>query len=159
MRIRAFQGQLSLPHRLQLQRTLSLAKDVEDVTRDRQDFDYARYWRPNGSHTSVFWEQLLEHPVCVVLGEAGIGKTSEFEDRTRRLQEESRAAFFVPLNIALDKNSLSERLAEAPRSLGTWQADSGVGYFFLDAVDEARFLDAYANEPTPAHANGPAHGR
>ena len=130
-----------MPQRLQLQRTFSLAKDVEDATRDRQDFDYARYWRPNGPHTSVFWEQLLERPVCVVLGEAGIGKTSEFEDRTLRLQEEGKSAFFVPLNIALDKDSLSDRLAEPPRSLTTWQVDLDVGYFFLDAVDEARLAN------------------
>lgn len=130
-----------MPRRLPLQRTFSLAKDAENPARDSQDFDYARYWQPDSPLSSVSWERLLEQSFCVVLGEAGIGKTTEFQDRADRLQDEGKSAFFVPLNIALDKDSLSDRFAESGRSLSTWQAGSDVGYFFLDAVDEARLTD------------------
>ena len=143
MRIRASQGRSVLPEPqyLQLQRTFSLGKDAENLAPDTPDFDYARYRHLNGPHVSASWEQLLEHPFCVVLGEAGSGKTTEFQGRADRLQEEGKAAFFVPLNIALDQNSLSDRLAESRRSLRTWLADLDVGYFFLDAVDEARLAN------------------
>ena len=132
---------LPKPQYLQLQRTFSLGKDAENLAPDTPDFDYARYRHLNGPHVSASWEQLLEHPFCVVLGEAGSGKTTEFQGRADRLQEEGKAAFFVPLNIALDQDSLSDRLAESRRSLRTWLADLDVGYFFLDAVDEARLAN------------------
>ena len=86
------------------------------------------------------WEQLLEKPFCVVLGEAGIGKTTEFQDRADRLQRSGKAAFFVPLNIAVDELSVSDRLTKASCPLSAWQAGSDIGYFFLDAVDEARLV-------------------
>ena len=126
---------------LQLQRTFSLAKDVENSARDMQDFDYARYRQLHGLHVSASWEQLLEHSFCVVLGEAGIGKTTEFQAQGNKLQKEGKAAFFVPLNSALDSDGLSDRLADSPRPLSSWQADLDVGYFFLDAVDEARLAN------------------
>lgn len=127
-----------MPQRIQLQRTFTPVADRVNSKRDAQDFEYAQYLRPNGDQTSVFWEQLLEHPFCVVSGEAGIGKTTEFEGQADSLQKEGKAAFFVPLDIALDKDSLFDRLSAAARPLSTWLTASDIGYFFLDAVDEAR---------------------
>lgn len=141
MRIRASHGRSVLPKYAQLQRTFSLANDAENSARNSQDFDYARYWQPNSFLSSVSWEQLLEQSFCVVLGEAGIGKTTEFRSQADRLQGEGKVAFFVPLNIASDKDSLSDRFAESERSLSMRQADLDVGYFFLDAVDEARLTN------------------
>jgi hypothetical protein len=121
---------------IQLQRTFSVAKEMSD---DAVDYDYEIYQAfrnlPNEHRT---WEDLLEHQVVVVLGEAGIGKTTEFRDRASRLTQEGQAAFFVPLNAALDKDLLNDRLAENPFNLETWLANNEPGYFFLDAVDEAR---------------------
>jgi hypothetical protein len=126
------------PQRIQLQRTFTPVADRVNSKHDAQDFDYAQYWQPNGDQTSVFWEQLLEHPFCVVSGEAGIGKTTEFEGQADSLQKEGKAAFFVPLDVALDKDSLFDRLSAVARPLNAWLAGSDIGYFFLDGVDEAR---------------------
>lgn len=35
------------------------------------------------------WDELLEHPYVVVLGEAGTGKTTEFTDRARQRPQRS----------------------------------------------------------------------
>ena len=121
---------------LQLYRTFSVAKEISD---DAVDYDYEIYHAfRNLSNEHRAWEDLLEHQVVVVLGEAGIGKTTEFRDRASRLTQEGQAAFFVPLNAALDKDLLNDRLAENPFNLETWLANNEPGYFFLDAVDEAR---------------------
>jgi hypothetical protein len=122
---------------LELQRTFSVAKEMPD---DAVDYDYKIYqaFSNFSNEPTRTWEGLLEHQVVVVLGEAGIGKTTEFRDRANRLSQEGQAAFFVPLNDALDKDLLNELLAANPSNLETWLASNGPGYFFLDAVDEAR---------------------
>jgi hypothetical protein len=126
---------MSQPY-LQLQRTFSVAKEMSD---DAVDYDYEIYQAfRNLSNEHRTWEDLLEHHIVVVLGEAGIGKTTEFRDRANRLTQEGKAAFFLPLNAVLDKALLNDLLAESPSNLETWLASNEPGYFFLDAVDEAR---------------------
>ncbi|OAP92712.1 hypothetical protein A4H96_03380 [Acidithiobacillus ferrooxidans] len=121
---------------LQLQRTFSVANEMSD---DAVDYDYETYQAfRNLSNEHRTWEDLLEHQIVVVLGESGIGKTTEFRDRAHRLTQEGQAAFFVPLNAALDKALLNDLLAESPSNLETWLTSNEQGYFFLDAVDEAR---------------------
>ena len=121
---------------LQLRRTFSVAKEKSD---DAVDYDYEinQAFR-NLSNEHRTWEDLLEHQVVVVLGEAGSGKTTEFRDRANRLAQEGQAAFFVPINCALNGSSLKDLLDESPSNLETWLASNEMGYFFLDAVDEAR---------------------
>ncbi len=90
---------------LQLQRTFSVANEMSD---DAVDYDYETYQAfRNLSNEHRTWEDLLEHQIVVVLGESGIGKTTEFRDRAHRLTQEGQAAFFVPLNAALDKALLT----------------------------------------------------
>ena len=122
---------------LQLQRTFSVAKEMPDDTVDHHDYEFYQTFR-NLSNNLMTWEDLLEHQVVVVLGEAGIGKTTEFRDRANHLTQEGQTAFFIPLNTALDDGLLNDLLAGIPSKLKIWFASNDLGYFFLDAVDEAR---------------------
>lgn len=85
------------------------------------------------------WKDLHKNRVTVVVGEAGIGKTIELKSEATRLQADGKVAFFVELNQLCDQGSWE--LALEPSSFPDWLASSVEGYFFLDAVDEARLTD------------------
>jgi hypothetical protein len=44
------------------------------------------------------WSDLLKKRIVIILGEAGTGKTFEFERQAARLQQDNKAAFFLALN-------------------------------------------------------------
>ncbi|MHB8346016.1 MAG: NACHT domain-containing protein [Acidiferrobacterales bacterium] len=131
-----------MPQRLVLQRTFSAANDAAtslcETTNPYTDDSLLRSLDRPGSGENFRWEQLLEHRVVVILGEAGVGKTCELQNRIDRLRETKYSAFFVPLNLALDERALTDLFSEAPNALEPWLACNEPGYFFLDAVDEAR---------------------
>ncbi len=74
----------------------------------------------------------------VVVGEAGIGKTIEFKNEVKRLQANGKAAFFIELNQLDDLESWGLALGQSASTYAQWQNSTEDGYFFLDAVDEAR---------------------
>jgi len=84
------------------------------------------------------WSDLHEQRVVVVVGEAGIGKTTEFKNETERLRRLSKAAFFVELNQLVDSDSWTLALGPSAEAFDAWLQSTDEGYFFLDAVDEAR---------------------
>lgn len=84
------------------------------------------------------WIDLHEEPLVVVLGEAGIGKTIEFQNEVGRLRQAGQAAFFIPLNQLYETDSWQFVLTGYDAEFDTWAASDELGYFFLDAVDEAR---------------------
>ncbi|MET4578667.1 hypothetical protein [Ottowia thiooxydans] len=101
-----------------------------------QDEDWGAFLgMRNGRHA---WSDLHEKPLVVVLGEAGIGKTTEFKHEVARLTGGGKAAFFLPLNQLQDSDSWTLALIGCEDSYAAWAASTATGYFFLDAVDEAR---------------------
>lgn len=117
--------------RIHLERSFSIARDgAEDAE------DLLRYFRKGKGEFS--WSDLHDKPVVVVVGEAGIGKTVEFENQVARLQREGKPAFFVSLNQVLDKDAWAVAVEDSASNYAEWEKSSDVGYFFLDAVDEAR---------------------
>ena len=121
---------------LALNRTFSR---VGETVSEAMDFDYEFYRRFVGAdNESWTWDVLLEFPVLIILGEAGIGKTCELKGRADQLRAAGKPAFFVPLNTALDKEALSDLLAKETISFESWLAGKDSGYFFLDSIDEAR---------------------
>jgi hypothetical protein len=120
---------------LALNRTFS---PVGETGTEAMDFDYELYRRFAAANEALTWDGLLECPVLVILGEAGIGKTYELKGRTEQLIAEGRAAFFLPLNTALDKEALKDLLANGAIPFESWLGGKDSGYFFLDSIDEAR---------------------
>lgn len=84
------------------------------------------------------WKDLRDKPLAVVLGQAGIGKTVEFELEVQRLRSAGKAAFCVALNQLVNPQSWRRALAESYDGYEQWKASNETAYFFLDAVDEAR---------------------
>lgn len=90
------------------------------------------------------WKDLHQKRVVVVLGEAGIGKTVEFQLEAKRLNTAGRHAFFLPLNLLQTKEDWQLALCGSQEDFTTWEASTEDGFFFLDAVDEAR-LQSHAD--------------
>ena len=129
-------GNTNNSSRLDLNRTFSR---IGEMGAEVMDFDYEFYRRFSGAaNEALTWDGLLEFPVLVILGEAGIGKTWEFEGRAKQLKAEGRAAFFVPINAALDKEALKDLFAKETIPFESWLSGKDSGYFFLDSIDEAR---------------------
>src|ERR1700751_4861170 len=84
------------------------------------------------------WSDRHARALVVVLGEAGIGKTIEFKHEVARLTAEGKAAFFLALNQLQDSGSWTLALTGCDDAYAAWAASTTPGYFFLDAVDEAR---------------------
>ena len=114
-----------------LQRTFSIPKDQAE-----DNFDWGHYLDQGSG--KLTWKILHDKHVTVVVGEAGIGKTIEFKNEVKRLQTEGKAAFFIELNQLADLESWGLALGQSASAYAKWQASSKDGYFFLDAVDEAR---------------------
>jgi hypothetical protein len=116
--------------RIELQRSFSAEKDLPK-SEDWNDFVERR-------RGALTWRQLHEQPLTVVVGEAGIGKTIEFEIECERLAREGKPAFFVALNQLVDSESWELTLRHAYERFERWKSGDETAYFFLDAVDEAR---------------------
>jgi hypothetical protein len=64
---------------------------------DEAEIDYD-YWFRLPRRGELLWSDLLKKRLVVILGEAGIGKTFEFQNEAKTLAGENQAAFFLPLN-------------------------------------------------------------
>ena len=88
------------------------------------------------------WVDLLEHARVVLLAQAGAGKSREMEEQAKRLVEEGRFAFFLPLE-SLDSEPTVDILSPIDETrFEAWKADyEAPAWFFLDAVDELKLTD------------------
>ena len=85
------------------------------------------------------WPELLtSEGVQVILGEAGSGRTYEFQARADALQTKGNKAFFVSLH-RLTTEPLEDQLSAAEQdAFSVWRGAKDEGWFFLDAVDESK---------------------
>jgi hypothetical protein len=118
---------------IELQRTFG---EYTEPQLEEDDVDWHEYF---GSPKSrLTWANLHQKRLTVVLGEAGIGKTVEFQLEAKRLTAAGRPAFFVPLNMLRTKDDWQLALGDALPAFIGWQTSTEEAFFFLDAVDEAR---------------------
>lgn len=84
------------------------------------------------------WEALLEHPYVVVLGEAGTGKSTEFQLRAQSMAAQGTFSFFAELS-ELAADGLPQSLdVDDNKRLEEWRASEDDAVFFLDSLDEAK---------------------
>jgi hypothetical protein len=76
--------------------------------------------------------------LVVVLGEAGLGKASEFEEQAAKALRDRKTAVFLPLSRVTSAEALSVRVDDNADQIKRWSTTDEHGYFFLDSVDEAR---------------------
>lgn len=91
------------------------------------------------------WQELEQEFRCVILAEAGAGKSFEMEARARYSEEHGRAAFFIRIEDIEDDFNESFEVGSA-ESFQKWLNSEEDAWFFLDSVDEARLKSARAFE-------------
>lgn len=114
----------------------TFARPTANADEDDESPDWTTYL--DSKPGALTWNHLHAEPVSVVVGEAGIGKTTEFKDETARLISDGQAAFFVELSQLTDGDHWAISLGEQFPAFEAWQEASEKGCFLLDAVDEAR---------------------
>jgi hypothetical protein len=114
-----------------------------EQNRQGDDEDWSTFGLANGK---LSWKDLHDKPISVVVGEAGIGKTIEFELEVQRLRGAGNPAFLIALNQLVDSESWELALAESFEGYEHWKASTGTAYFLLDAVDESRLTGQAAFE-------------
>ena len=109
------------------------------------------YWFRLPRRGELRWSDLLKKRLVVILGEAGIGKTFEFQNEAKTLAGENQAAFFLPLNQLDAPGGFEQALIDERDRYESWLKSDQSGYFFLDAVDEARLNSPIAIQNALVH--------
>jgi hypothetical protein len=83
------------------------------------------------------WNELEEMFRCVILAEAGAGKSHEMEARAKHAEECGRTAFFIRIEDLKDDFEGSFEVGSAD-AFDYWLESQDEAWFFLDSIDEAR---------------------
>ncbi|MCG9542313.1 hypothetical protein L1D37_00815 [Vibrio sp. Isolate33] len=113
-------------------------KSHEDAEKDEISFSWG-YGKPNS------WDNLDCEFRCVILAEAGAGKTEEFRQRARILQAQGKAAFFIRIED-IDRDFYEAFDVGEESQFQLWLNSTSEAWFFLDSVDEARLASPRAFE-------------
>lgn len=93
-----------------------------------------------GSAVETTWDELLKHRVCLLVGPAHCGKTSELKLLRRRLRDKDRACFMLDLGT-LVRSTVDDAMGADRSAFGGWCQGDTEGIFLLDALDEAELCD------------------
>ena len=114
---------------------------------DSDEAAWLSYYRPAYTdRRSIDWEELIaDGSRCVVvLGEAGSGKSWEFEARAEILNSRGVAAFFLALEDLADREIDRCLNRDDDTRLKRWLEGNDRAVFFLDSLDDARLNDRRA---------------
>lgn len=93
-----------------------------------------------GSAVETTWDELLKHRVCLLVGPAHCGKTSELKLLRQRLRDKDRACFMLDLGT-LVRSTVDDAMGADRSAFGEWCQGDTEGIFLLDALDEAELCD------------------
>lgn len=107
---------------------------VNQSVADSDEQELSAIW---GDPKRTGWQELEKEFRCVILAEAGAGKSFEMEARAKYATALGRAAFFIRIE---DIESGFENAFEvgSAGSFESWLNSQKEAWFFLDSVDEAR---------------------
>ncbi len=86
------------------------------------------------------WDDLLAEYRCVILAEAGAGKTKEFEECAKRIHAEGKYSFFIRIED-IDSDFVDAFEEGDEFQFNEWLDSTDPAWFFLDSADEARLKD------------------
>lgn len=135
-----------------------LDREFSPVYKSEKEAESEEFLSVWGLAKPITWGGMEEKFRCVILAEAGAGKTEELRQRAKSLVGQGKAAFFLRIeDIETDFCTAFEIGAEA--QFHAWLKSTDEAWFFLDSVDEARLEHPRAFEKAIRRfANGVANG-
>ncbi|AHG62874.1 NACHT domain-containing protein [Advenella mimigardefordensis] len=85
----------------------------------------------------ITWEDLKQEFRCVILAEAGAGKSFEMEAQANLTKKRGQVAFFIRIEDIEDDFENAFEVGSAT-AFESWLGSKEDAWFFLDSVDEAR---------------------
>lgn len=119
-----------------------LFSEISDSSTNFEEEEIKIAW---GLSRSENWETLEKQYRCVVLAEAGAGKSVEMESRALHLQTIDKYAFFIRIEDIDQQFNESFEVGDK-QSFEEWLKTHDEAWFFLDSVDEARLSNPRAFE-------------
>lgn len=114
-----------------------LDREFSSVYKNETETDGGEFNSPLGHAKPIVWDGMEAKYRCIILAEAGAGKTEELRQRAYSLAGEGKAAFFLRIeDIETDFYTAFEIGTEA--QFHAWLQSTDEAWFFLDSVDEAR---------------------
>ncbi|MEX0707660.1 MAG: hypothetical protein WD078_06810 [Woeseia sp.] len=112
---------------------------VRWTSEESADAEVARYL--SGFGDSVGWDELLKHRRVVVLAEPGSGKSTEIDMQIERSYSDNQYTFAATVQ-SIARDGMDRALGRRGQHLlEEWRRSEQPGWFFFDAVDEAKAGD------------------
>jgi hypothetical protein len=119
---------------------IPLNRQFSPVSRSQEEAEESEILSAWGRGNPKSWDDLEREFRCVILAEAGAGKTEEFRHHAKELASRGKPAFFIRIEyIEVDFYTAFEVGDED--LFRTWAQSTEEAWFFLDSVDEARLKD------------------
>ena len=115
------------------------------VSKDKDDSQDIENYLKFNTGQSKSWNSLLNEYRCVVLAEAGAGKTIEFRQKASLLESSGDYAFFIRIED-IDRHFYDSFEVGDEEAFDSWLDSSKEAWFFLDSVDEALLTSPRAFE-------------
>ena len=107
---------------------------VPEYNSESDGKDFRSMW---GVKKNVGWIELEKEFRCVILAEAGAGKSFEMEARAKHAEAQGRAAFFIRIEDVGESFEMAFEVGSF-EAFECWMNSQEEAWFFLDSVDEAR---------------------
>lgn len=131
-----FVGEVNLSS-MTKEKYIPLDRQFSIISEDQEDLENNELLFSLGHSALKTWVDLESEYRCVILAEAGAGKTEELLNRAKALSEQGRPSFFIRIEeIEQDFYDAFEVGTEG--EFNAWLESTEEAWFFLDSVDEAR---------------------
>jgi len=122
---------------------VQLDREFSTVSRSQENGQHTNRDYLLGSSKPQKWNDILKEFRCVILAEAGAGKTEELKQQALNLTVNGSHSFFIRIE---DIDSDFEEAFEvgSQEQFQEWLNTSDEAWFFLDSVDEARLISPNA---------------
>lgn len=124
---------------------VALERQFSPVPQSQEEAESDEVLSVWGHAKTKTWNDLDSEYRCVILAEAGAGKTEELRHRASILASQAKPTFFIRIeDIEADFYNAFEIGEEA--QFQAWLLSTDDAWFFLDSVDEARLENSRAFE-------------
>lgn len=127
-----------------LERHFSLMRQSESDSEEQEPNSILGEWIL-GQRQHTGWQELEKEFRCVILAEAGAGKSFEMKTRAKHAKGQGRTAFLIRIEDIKDGFNTSFDVGCAD-TFENWLNSKEEAWFFLDSIDEARLENPQAFE-------------